>query len=161
LQFTDIGLGNANADILVDTVSVALQGSPTPTPTPTATPTPTPAAQSVASYTLVNADNGQDIQTLNNGAVINLASQPSQHLNVRANTNPGTVGSVVMVLSGTQSRTQTENTAPYALFGDNGAGTYNPWTPATGSYTLQSTPFTGQGGGGTAGTALTINFTVQ
>src|SRR4029077_18194438 len=93
-------------------------GSPTPTPTP----------QALVSFTLVNADNGQDISTLNNGATINLASSPTQHLNIRANTNPSTVGSVTMVLSGTQSQTQTENTAPYALFGDNGAGVYNSWT---------------------------------
>ena len=145
--------------------------TPTPTPTatptstpvrtPTPTPTATPNSQSVASYSLINADNGQVITTLGDGANINLATTPSQHLNIRANTNPSTVGSVVMVLSGTQSRTQTENNAPYALFGDNGGGTYNPWTPAIGSYTLKSTPFTSTGGTGTAGTALTINFTVS
>src|SRR5205085_11630060 len=42
----------------------------------------------------------------------------------------------------------------------NGSGTYNSWTPALGSYTLQGTPFTGQNGTGTAGTSLTVHFTV-
>lgn len=124
------------------------------------TPTPTPSGQAVVSYTLVNADNAQDIQTLNDGDVINLARTPSQNLNIRANTSPATVGSVVMILSGTQSRNHIENAAPYSLFGDNGSGTYFPWTPAVGPYTLQCTPFTGSNGSGTAGTALTINFTV-
>src|SRR2546421_5174554 len=125
-----------------------------------ASPTPTPSRQVLASFTLVNADNGQDIQTINDGSTINLATTPSPHLNVRANTNPVTVGSVVMALSGGQIRNQTETSPPYALFGDNGSGTYNPWPPALGSYTLQGTLFTGQNGTGTAGTSLTVHFTV-
>jgi hypothetical protein len=112
------------------------------------------------SYTLVNADNAQDIQTLNDGAVINLARIPTQNLNIRANTSPATVGSVDMTLSGTQTQTQIANSAPYSLFGDNGAGTYFPWTPAVGPYTLQATPFTEANASGLAGTSLTINFTV-
>ena len=50
--------------------------------------------------------------------------------------------------------------APYALFGDNGLGDYSPWVPAVGSYTLTARPYTGSGGTGTAGTALTISFSV-
>jgi hypothetical protein len=43
LRFSDIGLGNAAADPLVDTVSVKLAfATPTPTASPTATPRPTP-----------------------------------------------------------------------------------------------------------------------
>jgi hypothetical protein len=134
--------------------------TPNPTPTPTATPFPSPTAtpvgQSVVSYTLVNADNNQDIQTLTNGATIHLATTGS-HLNIRANANPANVGSVVMILSGTQGHNEIENNAPYSLFGDNG-GIYNVWVPAVGSYSLKSTPFTGTSGTGTAGTALTITF---
>ena len=90
---------------------------------------------------------------------MNLATLPTRNLNVRANTSPATVGSVVFVLSGTQSRNQTETTPPYALFGDTG-GNYDPWTPALGGYTLKGTPFSGSGGSGTAGTSLTITFSV-
>ncbi|TCZ67481.1 malectin domain-containing carbohydrate-binding protein [Flaviaesturariibacter aridisoli] len=118
-----------------------------------------PAGPAVSSFTLVNAANEQDIQTLANGATINLATLPSRSLNIRANTSPGTVGSVVFSLSGSQTRNATETAAPYALFGDN-AGNYNAWTPAPGSYTLQATPFTGPGGSGTGGAALTLNFSV-
>jgi hypothetical protein len=63
------------------------------------------------------------------------------------------------VLSGTQSKTVTENVAPYALFGDNG-GDYNPWTPNTGSYSLRATAYTSSGASGAAGSPLTISFTV-
>src|SRR4029077_20377407 len=129
------------------------------TPSATPTPTPTPSGPAVISYTLVNADNDLDIQTVTNGATINLATTPSQHLNIRANTTAVPIGSVVMVLSGAESRTQTENNAPYSLFGDN-SGVYNPWTPPLGSYTLKGTPFSSTGGTGTAGISLTITFTV-
>jgi Protein of unknown function (DUF642) len=44
LRFTNIGLGNTNADPVIDTVSLGLQGPPTPTPTPSPSPTPTPIA---------------------------------------------------------------------------------------------------------------------
>jgi hypothetical protein len=112
----------------------------------------------VVSFTLVNANTGQDIRTLTNGSTISLATT-GRNVNIRANTNPATVGSVKMVLSGTQSRTQTENSAPYSLFGDSG-GVYTSWTPATGSYTLKGTPYSSTNGSGFVGTSLTISFTV-
>ncbi|GAB3853112.1 hypothetical protein GCM10028822_21540 [Hymenobacter terrigena] len=127
----------------------------------TATFTATSGGQSVSSFTLINASTGTDIQPLANGATLNLATLPTSNLNVRANTSPATVGSVVFALSGAQTRSQTETATPYALFGDNGAGTYNAWTPAVGSYTLTARPYTAAGGTGTAGTALTISFSVS
>ena len=136
-------------------LSVVMTGSKAITATFVASST----VQSIVSYTLVNADSNADIQTLAAGVVLNLATLPTRHLNVRANTNPATVGSVVFSLSGAATQTLTESVIPYALFSDNG-GVYNAWTPPVGSYSLLATPFTASGGGGTAGTALTINFTV-
>jgi uncharacterized repeat protein (TIGR02543 family) len=128
----------------------------------TATFTPV-AAQYSPSFTLVNADNEQDIQALSTGASLNLATLPTRNLNIRANTSPATVGSVVFALSGAQVQDVTESVAPYALFPDN-AGNYPPWVPAVGSYTLQATPYSSTGGGLTfyrglnvGGTALTID----
>lgn len=119
----------------------------------------TGTAQQVTTFTLINAITDQDIQTLNNGDVLNLSALASRSLNIRANTSPSTVGSVVFTLSGQETRSQTETKMPIALFGDNN-GNYNNWTPAPGSYTLKATPYTGTGGTGTAGTPLTISFTV-
>ncbi len=116
--------------------------------------------QQVASFTLINADTEQPIQTLTNGSTLNLATLPSRNLNIRANTNPSTVGSVVFNLSGAQSKTVTESLAPYALFGDDTRGDYFAWTPSVGSYTLKGTPYTASKGTGTAGTSLTVGFTV-
>lgn len=91
---------------------------------------------------------------------------PSQYNNepvtIRAVTDPEPTGSVRLVLTGTASRTQTENIVPYCLFGDDPQGQYNPWIPTPpvyGSYQLTGTPFTGSGATGTAGTPLTISFT--
>ena len=111
--------------------------------------------QQVVSFTLFNASTKQTIQTLTNGTTLNLATLPTKNLNIRANTSPSTVGSVVFSLSGTQSKRVTESIATYDLMGDNGT-----WTPAVGSYTLKATPYTSSGGGGTAGTALAVSFSV-
>ncbi|HEX9957417.1 MAG TPA: T9SS type A sorting domain-containing protein, partial [Fibrella sp.] len=80
-------------------------------------------------------------------------------LNIRANTNPAKVGSVIFTLNGPQNQTTWESVGPYSLFGDN-TGNYNPWTPVPGSYTLKATPYSGANGTGTAGITLSIAFTV-
>ncbi|MGV3559001.1 NHL domain-containing protein [Larkinella arboricola] len=114
---------------------------------------------SVVSFSLINADTDQEIKVLTPGEQLNLATLPTRNLNIRANTSPTTVGSVVMQLSGRQNRTQTETEAPYALFNDTD-GDYKSWTPYTGNYSLTVTPYTGPKGTGTAGQPLTLSFSV-
>ncbi|QNP51181.1 hypothetical protein H9L05_13895 [Hymenobacter qilianensis] len=123
--------------------------------------TTTPAGQQVTSFTLINADTDLPIRDLVAGDVLNLATLPTKNLNIRANTNPTVVGSVVFVLSGAVNLTESESdpNAPYALFPTTGYN-YHPWTPPVGSYSLKGTPYTQSNGAGTAGTALTVNFTV-
>ncbi|WP_347158799.1 malectin domain-containing carbohydrate-binding protein [Pontibacter chitinilyticus] len=122
--------------------------------------TGSPAGQQVVSMTLIDADNNQDLQTLTSGSTLNLATLPTKNLNIRANTDPATVGSVTFQLSGTQTKTVTESAKPYALFGDDTHGDYYAWAPAVGSYTLKATPYTASKGTGTAGTTLSVSFTV-
>ena len=114
-----------------------------------------PAGEQVTSFTLINSATKASILTLTNGSTLNLLTLPTKNINIRANTSPATVGSVVFALSGAQSRNHTETLAPYDLFGDN-----LNWTPAVGNYTLTATPYSAAKGGGTAGTAKTIIFTV-
>ena len=114
--------------------------------------------QAVTSLTLVNADTDQDIMQLTNGATLNLQTLPTRNLNVRANTNPSTVGSVRFGLDINPSYS-TESVAPYTLAGDT-SGDYNAWTPSVGSHTITATPYTGSGASGSAGTALSISFNV-
>jgi len=136
--------------------------SPTPTPTPTATPTPTPSAQGVSSFTLINADTNQPVSgydPIANGAVINTSSIGTTHVNVRANTQPSTVGSVRFGLD-TNANFRIENSAPYSLFGDNN-GKYYAGSFSSGQHSLTGTPYSAASAKGTSGTALTISFTVQ
>ena len=120
---------------------------------------PSVAGERVVSFSLMNTDTGQPIGTMNNGAILNLATLPTRNLNIRANTSPTRVGSVIFDLSGAETIRQVENILPYALFGGTDSN-YNPWTPAIGSYTLKATPYSGSKGSGTADSALTVNFKV-
>jgi hypothetical protein len=104
----------------------------------------------------------QDTQTtrqLKLYGLLDLSALPTARLNIRANTSPATVGSMVFTLSGQQTHTRTENTAPYALFANKGSD-YLAWTPAAGEYTLTATPYEEPRGGGSRGTAKTINFSL-
>ncbi|MEO0796701.1 MAG: DUF5060 domain-containing protein [Verrucomicrobiota bacterium] len=119
------------------------------------------AQQAVTSLTLMNADTDQPIaghDPFTSGATLDLNTLPTRNLNIRANTNPDPVGSVRFAYDG-NANFRTESTAPYAFAGD-GSGDYFDWTPTVGSHSVIATPFTAASGGGTAGTALTVNFTV-
>ena len=121
----------------------------------------------VTSFTLYNADTDQPIAGYNpllTGATLNLAELPTRNLNIQANTNPSRVGSVRFGYD-TNANFRLENLPPYALAGDNGttstgAPNFSPWTPTLGSHTLTATAFTQGGAGGTAGTPLSVTFTV-
>lgn len=117
--------------------------------------------QSVTGFTLIDAGTNQAVagfDPIPDGASIAIGGFVSG-VNIRANTSPAQVGSVVLSLSGTASQSQTENVQPYALFGDS-SGNYNAWTPGVGSYTLSASAFSSSGGSGTTGGATVISFTV-
>ena len=142
--------------------STPAPAQPTATATPTTTPTPNPVTTpAVTHFTLINADTDQPIAAFDplvNGATLNLASLPTRNLNIRAHTNPMTVGSVRFALDANPDY-RTENGAPYALEGDTQED-YTAWTPSVGRHTLAATAFSGASASGTAGTALTVSFTV-
>ena len=127
---------------------------PAPAPAPRRAPTTGPQ---VASLTLVNADTGADIGPLEDGATLSLATLPTTNLNVRADTSPKKVGSVVMELAGQEP--QVEGIAPYTLFSDHD-GQYMAGKFEVGEHTLTVTPYSKEKGKGKAGRALTIRFRV-
>jgi hypothetical protein len=110
-------------------------------------------AQTVASFTVVNADTGADIATFTTSGTISIASTPN--INVRANASG--VGSVVFT-DGAVSRT--ESAAPYAYRGDS-KGAYYKWSPAAGKYSIAAKPFAGTGGTGRAGPVKTLELTIS
>ncbi len=110
-------------------------------------------ANQLTNFTLVNADNAQDIRTLVAGETLNLATLPTRNLNIRANPASAMSGSVIFSLTGAQTKTVADDSAPYTLFD-------KTWTPATGAYTLKGTAYTASGGNGAAGTTITTTFSV-
>jgi beta-glucanase (GH16 family) len=107
---------------------------------------------------LVNADTGKDILALKTGITLNLATLPTKHLNVRADVGTGTL-SVKFGLD-TNASYRTESSLPLALAGDDGKGHYYAWTPSLGKHTLTATPYSAKFAAGTAGTKVSIAFTV-
>jgi hypothetical protein len=173
LYFDDIKIGDENAtyeDMVpsggssTTTTTTTTPTTTTPTTTtPTTDPTTSTSGQSVVSLVLVNSATEKDVMTINDGQTISLSSLGIYKCNIRAVTNPSTLGSVKFELSGTQSKTSYDNKAPYALHGDDGNGNfyYGNWNPpATGTYTLKATPYTDDDLKGTVGTAKTITFTI-
>jgi len=66
-------------------------------------------------------------------------------LNIRANTTPAIVGSVVFGYD-SNNNFRTESAPPYAFAGDAGGnGDYHSWTPASGEHTLIATSYSGSG----------------
>jgi hypothetical protein len=111
----------------------------------------------VESFTLVNANNEQDLMLLRDGDVIDLSSLSSRFLSIRANASQTSGIDVVLELSGAKAYSRRELGHPYALFGDEG-GSYHAWTPALGTYTLTATPY--WDATGVKGQLLTVSFTV-
>jgi hypothetical protein len=93
------------------------------------------------------------------GAKFNL-EQVGTALSIRANTVPALVGSVAFALDATY--THTENTAPYFLCSDNGAGVITSCASVltVGSHTLTATPYSAASLGGDAGAPFTVSFTI-
>ncbi|MEM9833045.1 MAG: VWA domain-containing protein [Bacteroidota bacterium] len=117
-----------------------------------------PPGQRVSSFTLVNAETDQDIRPIASGDIV--YSNGMTLLDIRANTDPGQVGSVQLELSGPLERNQLENLQFYSLFGDNPRGDYNGAVLPSGDYTLIATPYSERNAGGDVGTPLTIQFEV-
>jgi hypothetical protein len=132
---------------------------------PTAPTVPTtPTAPVIGTtFTFVNANTDKDIKAITNGASLSLNAIGTQKLNIRFNSTAIPAGgSIKFQLSGTKSHTYIDNAVPYAMFGDNGKGDYyyGGMTLPAGKYTLKATPYTGLKGRGTAGTPVSVTFTI-
>ena len=95
---------------------------------------------------------GSRVASLTADAVVDLARRAEDaQYDIRAD-SAGTapIGSVAFELSGAGEASATDSTAPFALRG--------PLPP--GSYRITATPYPDAAGGGTAGTALAVDFTV-
>jgi hypothetical protein len=123
-----------------------------------------PQGLAVASFTLIDTSitgitSGAAVagyDPIVDGSTISLAAVGVQ-LSVRANVGAVTPGSVGFTYNG---NAHTENATPYMLCGDNGAGVITDCALTAGTYTITATPYTLAALAGTAGTPLTITFTL-
>jgi hypothetical protein len=117
----------------------------------------------IARLTLVDARTVTDIEEVGDGDVFYLGDLPTRRVNLRADADPGKVGSVVFDLRINDNTriTQTENLLPYSLFGNVGlTAAYNPYLLIPGTYRLTVTPYAEAAGKGAPGTPLSVTFTV-
>ncbi|NQZ45034.1 MAG: BspA family leucine-rich repeat surface protein [Flavobacteriaceae bacterium] len=110
----------------------------------------------VLSFNLIDADTDTVIQTLTDGALIDIASLPSMNLSIEALATDD-VESVRLSLNGPVSNERTESVAPYALFGD-GGGDFMGMMFEKGTYSINAVPYSGDGLSGTRGTSLSVGF---
>lgn len=108
----------------------------------------------VAGLTLVNANTEVAIGPFASGATLDRSG--GRAYSVRADVS-GNVRSVKFLLDGQPVRI--ESAAPLAVAGDNN-GDYAVWTVPAGSHTLTVVPYSGTGATGTAGTPVSVSFTV-
>jgi hypothetical protein len=159
--------GAGSVGMPLEVTFTVVQGTPTSTspepdggsvilPTePIEAPSPSPApALTVTRVVLVDATDQTDLRDLKD-ALINLAIDGSS-LNVRAEVSGA--GSVEFILDGT--RYGTENTAPYAMAGDD-AGKYRKWSPSTGSHSLRVIAYSGRDRSGTKGPPMDVVFSAK
>ncbi|MCS3800612.1 polysaccharide lyase [Niastella sp. OAS944] len=157
IYMDDIKIGNENAtyaDMVPTKNGTTTTTTPPTTTTPTTT-TPIPVTTSgVTDFKLVNSETEKDVVSITNGATISLSKYDLSKANIRAVVTSD-VKSVKFELSGKQSKTSTDDAAPFALHGDDGDGNffYGNWAPpALGTYTLKVTP--------NVGAVKTITFTI-
>ena len=108
-----------------------------------------PTGGPIGGFTLLDAatDTALATSSLADGMTLDATGLPAT-VRVRADVAPDFAGSVRFTLGDLAA---TDSSAPYTLEG---------WTPATGSYTLTATPYSGPDGAGTAGAARSVGFTV-
>lgn len=118
-------------------------------------PSHSPGDPSPGSFTLVNADTDEDIQTLTEGNEITL--DKNTHYNIRYN-HEGDPASVVFEHNDRIVRT--ENAAPFALAGDR-KGDYLPWEAVTpGAHKVTATAYRDFNGTGAREIIQFVNFTI-
>ncbi len=122
------------------------------------TPTLVPGDLTIAGFTLMNADTGEEIGALINNQTLDLATLPTRNLSVVINTSPSPVGSVQIGYD-EDSSYRSESGLPYSFNGETDSH-FNPWTPSIGSHTITATPYSGKSLSGTPGTPSSVTFTV-
>ena len=113
----------------------------------------------LGSFTLMD-ESGTEIAALGDGTAVTLDDPANGRYGIVAQMAPNVeIGSVRLELTGAKAVTQTDNAAPYSLYGDAG-GTVQGEALSAGSYTLSATAYAEANGSGDALETWTVSFTV-
>lgn len=129
--------GNNGNPVSVNFSVVNDDNTPPPPPADDEDDTPPPTDDAI-SFLLINAANNSFVTALENGNVINRNTA----LNIRASTSISNVGSMVFNVRGGINTNTVENTAPFAVFGDNNGDYFSRNFP-NGLYTITATAYSG------------------
>ena len=111
-------------------------------------------------FTVVDASDQTVVGALTVGATLTLEDPASGSYGIRVDTDPDVeIGSVRLELTGAKTVSQTENYAPYSLYGDDADGLHGEGMPA-GAYTLRATAYSEKSLSGDDLGALEVSFTV-
>ena len=111
-------------------------------------------------FTVVDASDQTVVGALTAGATLTLEDPASGSYGIRVDTDPDVeIGSVRLELMGAKTVSQTENYAPYSLYGDDADGLHGEGMPA-GAYTLRATAYSEKSLSGDDLGALEVSFTV-
>ena len=110
--------------------------------------------------TVVDASDQTFVGALTADATLTLEDPASGSYGIRVDTDPDVeIGSVRLELMGAKTVSQTENYAPYSLYGDDADGLHGEGMPA-GAYTLRATAYSEKSLSGDDLGALEVSFTV-
>ena len=120
----------------------------------------TPGPGPLTGFTVLDASDQTELAQLEDGDTLALDDPDGGSYGVRAEVDSSAqIGSVRLELTGARSVTQTENVAPYSLYGDDADGVHGEALPA-GSYTLRATAYSESRGNGDELGTLAVSFTV-
>ena len=141
VTFTDDG---GNQETLTSATTAAVDPDPGP----------------ITGFTVVDASDQSVEGALADGGTLALDDPDGGSFGIRADLEPGaTIGSMRLQLTGEETHDQTENIAPYSLYGDSGGNLSGESLPV-GEYTLTATAYSEARLGGNVLGTLKVSFSV-
>ena len=117
-----------------------------------------PSMPHVESFTLINADTGEDLETYPNNSEVNPLSI-SIGANIRISIKINTQHTASVRISGFGQPPRVENHLPFSLLGDEN-NIYEPWMPDSGVYNIFVEPFSANNASGDKGEKAVLNLTI-
>ena len=119
-----------------------------------------PAPGPITGFTVVDTSDQTVEGALADGGALALDDPVGGSFGIRADLESGaTIGSMRLQLTGAKTHDQTENIAPYSLYGDSGGNLSGESLPV-GEYTLTATAYSGARLGGNVLGTLNVSFSV-